>query len=193
METLIHWDIRIFHFINQTMGNDFMDTLLPLIRNRYIWIPVYIAIITYIFHVYHRYKAYYYLIFIILAISLTDLTAGNILKKLVQRERPCQLIEFSSQINERVHCSYSYSFPSAHAANHFGLSLILWYLLVDYERRWGLALFLWAALIAFAQVYVGVHYPLDVLAGALLGYAIVRSYIFLIHPIVDRLRNVSFD
>jgi len=70
-------------------------------------------------------------------------------------------------------CGGGYSFPSSHASNHFALASLLapsW--ARGASSRWRWALFLWAASIAYGQVYVGMHYPVDVLFGALLGTAI---------------------
>jgi membrane-associated phospholipid phosphatase len=69
----------------------------------------------------------------------------------------------------RVPCGLGYSFPSTHATDHFALAT---FLCLIFYRRWkwvGIAALIWAAIICFAQVYVGVHFPVDVTAGALYG------------------------
>lgn len=190
MESMLQLDHQLLVFINKSLQNSFFDIVMPLVRNRYVWLPVYVAIVAAIFSTFNIYKAYYYLIFIIFAVTLTDVISGNLMKKLVQRERPCRTIDVRMSIETRVHCSSSYAFPSAHAANHFGLSLMLCYLFFRKNRKWQILLFGWASLICFAQIYVGVHYPLDILGGIVLGLAIVRIYIALIFPIIFKLEQL---
>jgi undecaprenyl-diphosphatase len=77
-------------------------------------------------------------------------------------------------MNEKVrllldHCSGGFSFTSSHAANHFGLAMFLFISLNPLFKKYTWLFFVWAAMIAYAQVYVGVHYPVDVLAGAIIG------------------------
>jgi len=110
----------------------------------------------------------------VLAIAVSDQTAG-LIKHLVHRLRPCAIGEARLLLAE---CSHSFSFPSNHAANHFTLAVFLSLL---FRQRWlTFVLLFWAAFIAFSQVYVGLHYPLDIAAGAVLG-ALVGGLVFLIY------------
>jgi undecaprenyl-diphosphatase len=70
---------------------------------------------------------------------------------------------------ERVNCGSGYSFPSSHAANHFCFAAFFITVFGDYMRHWKIGWWIWALLISIAQIYVGIHYPLDILGGALLG------------------------
>lgn len=108
------------------------------------------------------------ILFLILTVGAADFTSNTGFKKNVQRLRPCRALP-ADQVQVRVTCGSGYSFTSNHAANHFAISFFLIFLLPKRykELRW--ALFAWAATVAFAQVYVGVHYPLDVFCGAMLG------------------------
>src|SRR5690606_31319118 len=104
-----------------------------------------------------------------LTFALTDFTSSSVIKKEVTRVRPCNDVQFKEQVRLRVRCGSGYSFPSSHAANHFALGI---FLLVIFRKCWKHIIWLslgWAASISFAQIYVGVHYPSDILAGALLG------------------------
>jgi undecaprenyl-diphosphatase len=78
------------------------------------------------------------------------------------------------------YCPVSSSFTSSHAANHFGLATFLSVTLYPYARKWIYLTYLWAFLIIYAQIYVGVHYPIDVLAGALIGVmaGLLTSWIY---------------
>ena len=189
MDFLIDWDIATLFFINKDLANPVFDAILPLVRNKYIWLPCYVAVITYVFTAFNLYKASYYILFLVSAVAITDMASSQLVKKSVQRNRPCQEIGISDNLIPRARCGRGYSFTSSHATNHFGIAMILIALFGGSRKliKWGLLG--WAALISFAQIYVGVHYPLDVIAGACLGIALVRIYVSLIQPIIDRLEK----
>ena len=97
------------------------------------------------------------------------------------RARPCRHPEIADHIRFLVnYCPQSSSFTSSHAANHFGMATFIYFTLRSYTNKWLTLIFLWAAMIAYAQVYVGVHFPLDVTSGAVLGIFIgyLMSVIF---------------
>jgi undecaprenyl-diphosphatase len=77
-------------------------------------------------------------------------------------------------IREIVRCGSGFSFPSSHATNHFGLSAFIIFTL-HHKNKWiiPLAIF-WAILVCYAQLYVAVHYPIDILCGAILGITIAK-------------------
>ncbi len=189
MEFLINLDHELFLFINRSLSNTFFDVILPLVRNRYIWVPVYIAIIAYIFTKFDLHKASYYILIIVSAVSITDIISSRVVKNSVERPRPCREISMSQQVNQRVRCGYSSSFTSSHAANHFGLALILISLLANGKRWVKWTLYSWAAIISFAQIYVGVHYPLDIIGGACLGLALISLYLKILGPTLERLAD----
>jgi len=190
MDVLLTWDLELFHWINSSLSGTLLEDFLTLIRNKYLWIPLYLTIFTYVFAKYDLNKASYYVLFIVTAIAITDLVSSRIVKNTVQRPRPSQEETISAHINQRVHCSRSYSFTSSHATNHFGIAMVMTLLFAG-RRRWvGYAFFTWAALISIAQVFVGVHYPLDILAGACLGVALVRIWAKIYQPWFDKADDV---
>ncbi|MCB0540938.1 MAG: phosphatase PAP2 family protein, partial [Bacteroidetes bacterium] len=106
----------------------------------------------------------------VLCVVLADAVSSHLLKPYFNRIRPCDLEPFAWHINlVLTKCSGAFSFPSSHAANHFALGSFL--ALVFYKKlKWlSYLLLFWASLICFAQIYVGVHFPSDVLGGAVLG------------------------
>jgi len=178
MEQIIHWDHVLFEWINFRGSNSVFDAILPILRNKYFWLPTYIFIISFVIYNYGR-KAYYFLIFLIGSVSLADFTSAKFFKPYFARLRPCKDdgVEF---INMLVECGSGYSFTSNHAANHFAISIFLYFTLGNQFKQIRPFLILWAFLVAYAQIYVGVHFPFDVLCGGLLGGIIGygMSYIY---------------
>lgn len=141
--------------------------MLILFRNKYFWIPLYIFILSYILTNYSR-RRWLIILFFGVTIFLSDTMCSHLIKKNVERQRPCHNKEMV--VNSRVHCGHGYSFPSSHACNHFAIGLFLFLLFSAFSYRF---LFLiWAGLIGLCQIYVGVHYPTDVIAGSILGLCI---------------------
>ncbi|MBC7615954.1 MAG: phosphatase PAP2 family protein [Pedobacter sp.] len=171
IEALQQFDAELFLKINKGFGNDFFDFIMPLFRNRFFWSPLYIFIIVFCIKQYKK-QGYYLILGILVTFTIGDLIASRLIKPSVQRIRPCNEIALANTIIKRVACGTGYSFPSAHATNHFAIAL---FLIGIFYRKWKPILPLaltWAALIAFAQIYVGVHYPIDTLVGAILGTCI---------------------
>lgn len=168
MPDLIELDQYIFSAINQGLSNPFFDWLMPYLRNRYFWSPLYLFLA--IFFVRHyRQRGWMLLLFFGLTFAVTDYLTSSVIKPSVERLRPCNDPEIKTEMNILIACGSGYSFPSTHAANHFALAF---FLINMFYRRWKAILpltLLWAISISFAQVYVGVHYPLDVSFGALIG------------------------
>lgn len=181
---LLNFDQQLFLLINQSLRNAWFDWLMPCLREKYFWIPLYVLIATYVIYAY-RWKSVWVFFFTAVTVVLTDQLASSVIKPMVQRLRPCNDPSFSSQIHLLVDCGPGFSFVSSHAANHFGLAL---FLIVLFRKRltWVAPVaILWAASVAYAQVYVGVHYPVDVLGGALVGafvgYCTGRGCIFFLN------------
>jgi len=171
MESLMQFDTDLFLEIHRGMANSFFDWLMPLMRNRYFWAPLYLFIIIFCIKEYRK-KGLLLVAGLLLTFAIGDMVASRIIKPNVARVRPCNEIRLRADIIPRVNCGSGKSFPSAHATNHFAIGVFL--ILVFYDR-WKAILPLgiaWASIISFAQVYVGVHYPLDVFAGAILGILI---------------------
>ena len=168
LENLIAFDKEFFLAINQGLSNPVFDWLLPILRNPYTWSPLYLFLI--IFFIKHYGKTGVLIVACtLITFGITDATSSHLIKKTVQRVRPCNDVVFKDQVNLRARCGSGFSFTSSHATNHFGMAFF-W--IVLFRRKWRHALWLcilWAASIAFSQIYVGVHYPFDIIGGAILG------------------------
>jgi len=169
MSELLEFDRALFFLINDAGHNAWLDALMPYWRDRFFWIPLYVALASFVVWKFGTAKGAFFILAVIVAASLADLTSSRLIKQNVERLRPCNEPEIKEQVNLLVHCGGGYSFTSSHAANHFAVAVFLCFTLGRLYRRIRLPLLLWAASIAYGQVYVGIHYPLDVVCGALLG------------------------
>lgn len=171
IHSLISFDYKLFELINQHLQQPFLDVLMPILRNKYTWLPVYFGLILYIY-ITNKNKFIIYILFIIICISIIDISNHHLLKPFFARKRPC----FNSLIQTRLlieSCGGKWSFPSSHAANHFGLTTALFLLGIFKNKFLIILLFSWPILIGFAQIYVGVHYPFDIIAGFFYGEFVV--------------------
>ncbi len=162
----MEWDKLVFFAINGVDFPDLIEHFFVLSRNKYFWTPLYIFLISYIVIRFKK-QSWLYLIAIAFCIVLCDGISSKLIKPEVERLRPCKA--YPELVETRVHCGSGYSFPSSHATNHFGLSVLLIFLLSPLAKKYIIGFILWASLVSFSQVYVGVHYPIDVLTGAFLG------------------------
>ena len=171
MEQLLAYDQWLYGLVNTAGQHPWLDAVLVPWRERDNWLWLYAALALLVLWQYRLFGLY-----AVLAVGLTvgvaDQLSSQVIKPAVERPRPCRTPGAATPGRTLVHCGGGYSFPSSHAANHFALAVVL---LASVGRRWGgwrYLLLLWAALVAYAQVYVGVHFPVDVLVGALLGSGI---------------------
>ncbi len=118
-------------------------------------------------------RGWTWILFAIINVTLTDQVSSSLVKKMIERIRPCNEEALVGKMRLLLeHCSGGYSFTSSHATNHFGFAMFVFLTTKHIMGKWTRWLFIWAATISYGQVYVGVHYPLDVLAGSLLGMGI---------------------
>lgn len=168
MDALLQLDYELFHWINVAAQADWLDAWLTPWRNKLTWLPLYLLGAAYLFWRW-RLRGIIFVAVLGITIGLSDQISSEVIKKTVQRARPCREQALEPPARLLIGCGGGYSFPSSHAANHFAVAVFLFF---SWGRRWGhwrWLLFFWAASVAYAQVYVGVHYPIDVLGGALLG------------------------
>ncbi len=171
MNQIIQYDHYLFELFNSQLSNGLFDTLMPVFTQAVFWLPMYLFIFTFFIFNYPG-QSWKFIAVTLLSILLADQLSSSFIKPLVDRCRPCQLEGFADQVRLLVKCGSGKSFVSGHATNHFALATC-WMILMGSRFRWIIpALFLWASTIAFSRVYVGVHFPLDIFFGGLLGILI---------------------
>lgn len=170
--------MEIIHYLNSidkqwllALNNDyssFWDNLMLLFSAKNTWIPFYAAIL---FVVVKNWKkdSWWIVVALILCIVIADQTASGLLKNLVHRLRPSQDPSIKNMVVlvNGIHGGGLYGFVSSHAANSFGLALLT--SLLFRNKTYTIAVFVWATLVSFSRIYLGVHYPGDVLGGAMVG------------------------
>ena len=114
------------------------------------------------------------------AVAISDQTASALLKPLTLRLRPCHEPALQNLIHPVLECGGQYGFASSHAANTFALATGVW-LLVGKQHPWVKWLYLWAFLVAYSRIYVGAHYPLDILAGTGIGVLAAQLCVSVLH------------
>ena len=164
-------DQTLFDLLNHQIATPFLDAVLPVYRDKATWIPLYLLFLYLLLRSYGWRRTLYLVICIAGVIAVADQLAAAVLKPWVGRLRPCAEASLAGQVRELVGCGGRFGFPSNHATNHFALAVVLSLTWVQ-GRPARLALLLWATSIGLAQVYVGKHYPSDILAGALLGTSV---------------------
>ncbi len=169
MNELIQIDHYLFHLLNEEWTNGLFDVIMPYWRDKMTWIPLYLFAIGFFIYKFKK-QAVYIILGTLLCFGTADTISHKVIKKSVQRARPCHdnsPLDTSRLLLEK--CGPGYSFTSNHATNHFAIALFMIGLLGRFYPRLKYFLLFWAASIAYGQVYVGVHFPFDVLCGGILG------------------------
>jgi membrane-associated phospholipid phosphatase len=169
---LKNFDRWLFRKINAEWTSPFLDNIYPLWREAITWVPLYIFLLLVVFMNFGS-RIWPWVVGLLVTVSLTDQISSHIIKPFIQRPRPCHDVLLADNIRLLLkYCSGSFSFTSSHATNHFGVAFFIYHTLKAYLGKWGYLFFFWAATISYGQVYIGVHYPLDILSGAILGSCI---------------------
>ncbi|HNP24086.1 MAG TPA: phosphatase PAP2 family protein [Panacibacter sp.] len=167
-----HLDQYLFLKVNGEWTNHFLDSVFPWWRDSNTWLPFYLFIFL-LAVVNFGWRIWPWVVCFIITVTLTDQVSSGILKNWINRPRPCNDEVLMYQVRLLLsYCPGNGSFTSSHATNHFGMACFLYFTLRPYVKKWGYLFFFWAATISYGQVYVGIHYPFDVICGAILGSSI---------------------
>lgn len=196
---MIDWleniDRKLFLILND-VHTPFLDKVMWYISYTPCWIPLFL------FFAYYAYKknGVKFLVTILLAaglcVALADLISVHLFKEIFQRFRPTHNLEIKDMVktvakpNGEIYLGGLYGFVSSHAANFGAISMLLFLNFKNFSRWW-LLLFVWFTLIVYSRVYLGVHYPADIVVGALLGFIIGFGVYKLQHYILKKINPKS--
>lgn len=161
-------DVAVFYFINHTLVNSAFDRFFTTITNVNNWYIAYIILLGIMLTKGGR-RGRIAAVGLLILILVTDQVNSKIIKEIVHRIRPCNVLP---NVRTPLGFNGTFSFPSSHAVNNFAAAFFIYILFPN--LKW--ALFITASLIAISRVYVGVHYPSDILGGAIIGSAF--GYVF---------------
>ena len=178
-------DQALFYQINGVWHHPILDAVLPWTRHSNNWIPLYIGLLGWLIYQV-GWKTLKWLLFALINVGLTDQISSSVFKPFFHRLRPCNDPALIGKTRPLLdHCSGGFSFTSSHAANHFGIAMFLFGTMRQFFRKWIWLAFFWAFLVSYAQLYVGAHFPFDVVGGCLLGLLIGQQ--------TSRIFNRQFD
>ena len=166
LETLKLWDTNLLLLING-MNTHFFDGFMFTVSDKIVWIPLYISILFVLIKCWKK-EAIWLVIALILCIVISDQISSGLIKHLVQRPRPTHCEDLKGLVHiVNGYSGGNYGFVSSHASNVFGFALLS--SLIFRRNIYTYFIFAWAVITAYSRIYLGVHYPLDVLGGAIVG------------------------
>ena len=172
MGTLQQIDSSIFLYFNG-MHASWTDVLFYYISNRFVWIPLYLLLAFFLFRRYRK-KAWIVVAAVVISVFLSDQSC-NLIKRTVQRPRPSHNVELVDQVHlvakpdGTLYKGGPYGFPSSHAANAMALAFIVVAFITREKTLWTLLMFFWMLLVSYSRIYLGVHYPGDIIVGWCVG------------------------
>lgn len=176
---LSSWDIALFRLINGQGQNYFLDWFMPFMTDLKNF--TYVLPVLSVWVLYKEKKAgVVFLIFIGLTLAITDQFSSRLLKEWLGRVRPCHVLEGVRMLTD---CNTSYSFPSSHAVNIFAAAFFL----SQPVKKLSLLFFGIAVIVGYSRIYIGIHYPFDVIGGAGIGLLIAWPMRRLKDQVVARL------
>lgn len=166
MYELIQEDKSLFLFLNN-LGSSPFDQLWIMISATWIWVPLYVIFFYLLFKNFQFRSFIFILIFIALGITFSDQLAG-VFKTGISRLRPCHDPTLTG-LMRAVQCGGQFGFYSSHAANTFFIGTFLTLLLHKKYIFLPYFLYFWAIIVSYSRIYLGVHFPLDIVMGAFMG------------------------
>jgi undecaprenyl-diphosphatase len=190
-DTLIQKDIELMLFLNN-LGTVQWDGFWLFITNKFSAIPLYILLLFFTYKYYGLKKTILVVVFIALLITLSDQTS-NLFKYGFKRLRPCHDESISNLIRlVKDSCGGKYGYFSAHASNSMAIAVFCGLLLKKHLKYILPLLLFWSLIVSYSRIYIGVHFPLDVLTGIFFGGFYAFLFYYLLQLIFEKFKN-SFD
>lgn len=183
LQDLINIDVEIFLFLNG-IHSPFFDVAFGWITSKLFWLPLYVFLIFLIARKWGI-KTFIIGLFIGLVFLIGDRSSVVFFKDVFERLRPCHNPELAGLVHIiDNHCGGQFGFVSSHATNSFALAFFSGLLLNKYYKRTLILMIIWATLVSYSRVYVGVHYPADILGGAILG-SVIGIFVYILMKFID--------
>jgi undecaprenyl-diphosphatase len=169
LESILKFDTALFLFLNG-IHSPFWDPIMIFFSGKLTWIPFYL-LLTYLIYRKYGWHTVWVLLAAALVVTLADQSSVHMFKNVFERLRPCH----NPEIKDLIHLATGrcaggrFGFVSSHAANTFGVAM---FLSLALRMKWFTVLMMfWALVVSYSRIYLGVHYPADIICGALLGLA----------------------
>jgi len=190
LEYLLKLDTDLFLLLNG-INSTFWDTIMWYISATKTWIPLYLIVLFFVFKQ-QKWKGFITFFFMILLVGVADQGSVHLFKNTFQRLRPCHneaILNIVHIVNNK--CGGLYSFVSSHATNTFAFAVFT--SLYFNKKKISYLLIFWAIIVSYSRIYLGVHYPLDVFGGAILGVIIgviiFKIYVYIFYKIKNRKKS----
>lgn len=172
IEAIKDIDQQLFLFLNG-LHHPMLDQAMYYMTKDVFWIPLYLFLLWMIYRAFGLKTAAWTLLGVVVVITLGDRISVELFKNVFQRYRPTHHLEIGDLVHTvNGYRGGKYGFVSSHAANSMAVATFLFYILRRPYPRWAPWIFAWAALFAYTRIYLGVHYPADIVCGGLLGFVI---------------------
>ena len=190
MEEIILEDKQAMIFLNN-LGSSTFDPFWILVSEKWFWIPLYVIFLYFLYKNFNKKSLFYILLFVALGITASDQIA-NIFKFGFERLRPCHDPSLEGLLRE-VKCGGKFGFYSAHSSNSFFVATYLTILLGKKIKQLPYFLFVWAAIVAYSRLYLGMHFPGDIIVGAIMGILLALFFGTLAKKVIRKSEVTTLD